>query len=411
MILSWQQHRATLRVPPALDRWLFPSPLLRARQSRGHLTPSAVARVFKAWTAQTGVIDSELPGPGGTLAPFDPSLITPYALRHSYAQRHAGAGVPVDVLKELMDHKSVTTTMGYYRISLKRRQQTIRAVAQLATGAAGNPAPFASTTAYERASVAVPFGNCTEPSSVTAGGGACPIRFQCVGCGFYRPDPSCLPAIEQHIAGLRADRETARAMDAAGSVLDSLTAEIDAFTRVAEAMGRKLSQMDPAQRAEIEEASRILRRARAGGGTLPLIPQPLPPRRPHDRPRPRPGHAGRPRRSQPGQTAARPGRRAGPRNCRDAGHPGRGCRRRPGICLADLRRRRPRSRRGCPAPPGRAPARARAGRPAAPRRPPCAPTSPSRGRRSAGSAPSTTSSAAGSGSSSAPKSKDPTGPR
>jgi hypothetical protein len=234
-----------------------------------------VARAFKAWTSQIGVIDSDLPGPGGTPALFDPSLITPYALRHSYAQRHADAGVPVDVLKELMDHKSVTTTMGYYQISLKRKQQAIRAVAQLATDAAGNPAPFTSTTAYERASVAVPFGNCTEPSNVNAGGGACPIRFQCAGCGFYRPDPSYLPALEQHIAGLRADRETARAMDAAGYVLASLTAEIDAFTQVAEAMHRKLSQMDPAQRAEIEEASKILRRARAAR-TLPLIPHAAP---------------------------------------------------------------------------------------------------------------------------------------
>jgi integrase len=33
-------------------------------------------------------------------------------LRHSYAQRHADAGTPVDVLRELMDHKSVQTTMG-----------------------------------------------------------------------------------------------------------------------------------------------------------------------------------------------------------------------------------------------------------------------------------------------------------
>jgi BMFP domain-containing protein YqiC len=88
-------------------------------------------------------------------------------------------------------------------------------------------------------------------------------------------DPSYLPALEQHIAGLRADRETARAMDAAGYVLASLTAEIDAFTQVAEAMHRKLSQMDPAQRAEIEEASKILRRARAAR-TLPLIPHAAP---------------------------------------------------------------------------------------------------------------------------------------
>ena len=193
-----------------------------------------MARAFKVWVAQIGAIDCELPGPDGTPVPFDPSLITPYALRHSYAQRHADAGVPVDVLKELMDHVSVTTTMGYYQISLKRKQQAIRSVGSLATDAAGNPAPFTSPTAYERASVAVPFGNCTEPSNVKAGGGACPIRFQCAGCGFYRPDPSYLPALEQHIASLRADRETALAIGAADYVLASLTAEIDAFTAVAE---------------------------------------------------------------------------------------------------------------------------------------------------------------------------------
>jgi len=219
IILAWQRHRAGLRVPPALDRWLFPSPLLRARQSRGHVTPACVARVLKAWVGQIGTIDSELPGPDGTPAPFDASLITPYALRHSYAQRHADAGVPVDVLKELMDHVSVTTTMGYYRVGLKRKQQAIRSVGPLATDAAGNPAPFTSPAAYQRASVAVPFGNCTEPSNVKAGGGACPIRFQCAGCGFYRPDPSYLPALEQHIADLRADRETALAIGAADYVL------------------------------------------------------------------------------------------------------------------------------------------------------------------------------------------------
>lgn len=269
IIQSWQQLRTGLPTPATQRQWLFPSPLLRAHQSRGHVTPACVARVFKIWVAQIGTIDSEVIGPGGTPVPFEPSLITPYALRHSYAQRHADAGVPVDVLKELMDHVAVATTMGYYQVSLKRKQQAIRSVGPLATDAAGRPAPFTSPTAYERASVAVPFGNCTEPSNVKAGGGACPIRFQCAGCGFYRPDPSYLPALEQHIAGLRADRETAQAMDAADYVLASLTAEIGAFAAVADAMRRKLSVLDPAQRAEVEEASRILRRARAAR-TLPL---------------------------------------------------------------------------------------------------------------------------------------------
>ena len=272
IIVAWQQHRCTLRLPPGQDRWLFPSPLLRANQARGHITPSAVARAFRTWVARAGVIDSELTGPGGTPVPFDLTLMAPYALRHSYARRHADAGVPVDVLKELMDHASVTTTMGYYQIGLKRKQQAIRAVGALATDAAGNPAPFTSPAAYEKASVSVPFGNCTEPSNVKAGGGSCPIRFQCAGCGFYRPGPSYLPALEQHIAGLRADRETAIAIGAAAYVTTNITAEIDAFTGAADQMRQRLDALPPDQREEIEHASKLLRRARAAR-QLPVIPR------------------------------------------------------------------------------------------------------------------------------------------
>ncbi len=58
-------------------------------------------------------------------------------------------------------------------------------------------------------------------------------------------------------------------MGTADYVLASLTAEIGAFTAVADTMRRTLSQLNPAQRAEVEEASRILRRARAAR-TLPL---------------------------------------------------------------------------------------------------------------------------------------------
>ena len=270
LIQRWQAHRAELRLPPSLDRWLFPSPMLRTPQSRGHVTPSCVTRAFKAWVGDIGVIDSELLAPDGTPAPFDRSLITPYALRHSYAQRHADNGVPVDVLKELMDHVAVGTTMGYYSVGLKRKQQAIRSVGALAVDAAGRSAPFTGPTAYQRGSVSVPFGNCTEPSNVKAGGGACPIRFQCAGCGFYRPDPSYLPALEQHIASLRADRETAEAICAAEYVLDNLTAEITAFTRIAEQMRHRMTELAPPEREEVEQASKLLRRARAAR-QLPLL--------------------------------------------------------------------------------------------------------------------------------------------
>lgn len=263
VILCWERRRAELPTPPATRQWLFPSPLLRARQSRGHLTANAVGRAFQAWMARVPSLDGDLLGPGGTPLPFDRSLVTPYVLRHSYAQRHADAGVPVDVLKELLDHAAIGTTMGYYSVSLKRKQQAIRAVGSLAVDAHGDRAPFADALAYERASVSVPFGNCTEPSNVKAGGGHCPIRFQCAGCGFYRPDPSYLPALEGHIASLRADRETARAIDAADYVIANLGAEMDAFTRVADQMRRRLAELGPDERAEVEASSRLLRRARA----------------------------------------------------------------------------------------------------------------------------------------------------
>jgi hypothetical protein len=35
---------------------------------------------------------------------------------------------------------------------------------------------------------AEPFGTCSEPSNVQAGGNACPYRFRCAGCDHFRTD-------------------------------------------------------------------------------------------------------------------------------------------------------------------------------------------------------------------------------
>ncbi|MFF7987159.1 hypothetical protein ACFZDK_50180 [Streptomyces sp. NPDC007901] len=199
----------------------------------------------------------------GNASGFDRSLIYPYAFRHSFAQRHADAGTPVDVLRELMDHDP-KTTMGYHRVSLKRKRKAVATLSLMVTDRSGAAMPC-SATAYEQRSVAVPFGGCTEPSNVKAGGHACPIRFQCSGCGFYRPAPSSLPAIEDHINSLRADRETARAMDAADFVVDDLTAQIDSYQRVAAKARERTAAMPDHEQAELEEAAALMRRLRAGG--------------------------------------------------------------------------------------------------------------------------------------------------
>jgi hypothetical protein len=222
------------------------------------------------------LLHSDLPGPDGAPLPFDRSLIYPYAFRHSYAQRHADAGVGVEILKELMDHKDLSVTQGYYTVSLKRKRQAITIMSRYVHDRTGTLiARTSSPTRYELTSVAVPFGNCIEPSNVKAGGKQCPIRFQCAGCGFYRPDPSYLPAIEEHVNALNADRETAHAMDVDDFVIRNLTDQATAFTQIATAMREKVRDLPEAERAEVESASAILRKVRASrdpSAGRPLLP-------------------------------------------------------------------------------------------------------------------------------------------
>ncbi|MEU4172963.1 tyrosine-type recombinase/integrase [Streptomyces sp. NPDC026665] len=274
-VRTWQTRRTDLEpaLPTAGTGHLFPAltPLAASR----HLYTGYLGQTLRHWVDSIPHLYDEGTGPDGRPPDFDRSLIYPYAFRHSYAQRHADAGTPLDVLRELMDHKSVRTTQRYYTVSLQRKREAVTKLAAHVVDHHGRPHPCSNTT-YELRSVAVPYGGCTEPSNVKAGGSSCPIRFQCAGCGFYRPDPSYLPAIEQHINELRADRESATAMDAAGFVTTALTAQITAFTQVADRMRRRLAALPAQERADIEEASTILRKARVGTThtLLPLTPTP-----------------------------------------------------------------------------------------------------------------------------------------
>ena len=246
-------------------------PGLQRQLGAGHLTTTRLAQALRAWVDAIPVLHSDLPGPDGAPLPFDRSLIFPYTFRHSYAQRHADAGVGVEILKELMDHRDLTATQGYYTVSLKRKRQAIKIMSRYVHDRAGTPQPgTGSALSYELRSVAVPFGNCIEPSNVKAGGKACPVRFQCAGCGFYRPDPSYLPAIEEHINALRADRETATAMDADDFVVCNLTEQADAFSAVAGAIRDRLGSLPEDERTEVEAASATLRKMRAGRALIPL---------------------------------------------------------------------------------------------------------------------------------------------
>ena len=92
VVLRWQRYRVGLDLPASTRPWLFPA--WGETAGPGHLSTNRLVRALKGWVALIPTLSSDLPGPDGTPAPFDRSLITPYAFRHSYAQRHADAASP-----------------------------------------------------------------------------------------------------------------------------------------------------------------------------------------------------------------------------------------------------------------------------------------------------------------------------
>lgn len=264
-VKEWTSVRERLNLPSRALPFLFPA--ITDNAATGHLTTSYIGAAIRTWADSIPEIHSEELGPDGTPLPFDRSLIYPYAFRHTFCQRYADAGMPQHVLQDLMDHKSADTTAAYYKVSIKMKREAINTIKGLTIDRFGNPAPMSSSTAYEMRSVAVAFGNCIEPTNVKAGGKACPIRFQCAGCGSYRPDPSYLPAVEEHIRALKADREVAAAAGAAEFVIRNLDDQITAFQTVRENQKEKLASMPDELRHEVEEASRVLRKLRAGAST------------------------------------------------------------------------------------------------------------------------------------------------
>ena len=53
LITTWQRHRTQLLTAPTTRQWLFPSPLLRSRQARGHLTASCIGVAFRVGPARS----------------------------------------------------------------------------------------------------------------------------------------------------------------------------------------------------------------------------------------------------------------------------------------------------------------------------------------------------------------------
>ena len=222
---------------------------------------------------------------------FDKARVVPYAYRHTYAQRHADAGVPVDVLAELMDHRSLDTTRGYYTVGDRRRRDAVDKVAALQFDRNGNRIWRDARTLLDSeharraiGEVAVPYGTCSEPSNVQAGGTACPYRFRCAGCGHFRTDVSYLPDLHAYLDDLLRNRE--RVLAAAGvdqwALAEALPSqeEISRIRQLITRIENGLDDLTDAEREQVSQAVAIVRRHRTVTLAMPRLRQALPGIRP-----------------------------------------------------------------------------------------------------------------------------------
>jgi integrase len=205
---------------------------------------------------------------------FDKRRIVLYAYRHSYAQRHADAGVQIDVLRQLMDHSKLDTTKQYYHVGEARRREAVDRVAAMQFDRHGNrvwrDAKALLDSEHARrgvGEVAVPFGVCAEPSNVKAGGGACPYRFRCAGCDHFRTDVSYLPDLQAYLDDLLRTRERLRAAtDIDAWARAEATPSHQEITRIRRLINRITTGLDDLtddERAHVDNAVATVRRHRA----------------------------------------------------------------------------------------------------------------------------------------------------
>jgi integrase len=268
-VILAQQQRVRARYPhtPVGELTLLPTDR-RNPDGRRAITGFSLAFAHRTWVDRMPVLRTD------DGVEYDKAKAVLYAYRHSYAQRHADAGVPVEVLRELMSHRKLETTSCYYRVGETRRREAVDRVTAMQFDRHGNriwrQAHALLDSEYARRAVgevAVPFGVCAEPSNVKAGGGACPFRFRCVGCDHFRTDVSYLPDLHAYLDDLLRTREhllaTTSLDDWARAEAMPSGEEIGRIRRLIDQISHGLDELEPEQRQQLQQAVTVVRRHRS----------------------------------------------------------------------------------------------------------------------------------------------------
>jgi integrase len=267
-LIRGQQQRVRERYPHAEETKLALLPGIKGNPNgQRPIRAATLTNFHREW------VDSLPPLLLDDGAPFPKSLAVPYAYRHSYCQRHADAGTPMDVLRDLMGHRSTDTTQIYYRVTETRTRAAVEKLIAHQYNGAGRrlwrQAAELMDSEHARhriGQIAVPFGVCAEPSNVQAGGTACPYRMRCVGCGHFRTDASFLPELRAYLDRLLADRERVLAAtdidDWARMEVTPSETEINKIRQLIHRVEHDLEELSVEDREQIDEACSVLRKAR-----------------------------------------------------------------------------------------------------------------------------------------------------
>jgi integrase len=280
-LITAQQQRVRAHYPhtPVAELTLLPTDR-RNPDGRHAITGFSLAFAHRTWITRLPVLRT------ADGIEFDKRKIVLYAYRHTYAQRHADAGIGIDVLRELMSHRKLDTTKQYYRVGEGRRREAVDRVAAMQFDRHGNrtwrQAQALLDSEHARRSigeVAVPFGVCAEPSNVSAGGNACPFRFRCAGCDHFRTDVSYLPDLQAYLDDLLRNRErllaTSGLDDWARTEATPSEEEISRIRRLIARISAGLDELTPDEREQITHAVAVVRRHRTMTLGMPRVRQVL----------------------------------------------------------------------------------------------------------------------------------------
>lgn len=124
IIQTWQNALGSVEgIHPDAAGYLFPSPRPYGPQSRTHITPTGFHTNYWRWIDRIRKLPDLRDDPAKPADFLTRSRMGLYNWRHTYAQRLSDNSTPPDVIQELMNHKSFTTSTGYIKITRERQRQ------------------------------------------------------------------------------------------------------------------------------------------------------------------------------------------------------------------------------------------------------------------------------------------------